>query len=282
MLGRRDHAAHRDAVFSDGAWVTSFSTLIDPRPQVVFQAVSPEPESTRFTLDFGALRTIGLFHFQRLTVTSLATMRLRAGNDPTFATNVFDTGTVTGWPRDKQPFTITPWGELTLNGVYEPEEYFAFGMPRFFIPPQPVLVRYVKVEIFDATAAVPAQIGNFGAYETWQPQFSEFGWSLTFIDESEIQSASYGSRFIVPLGKRRRINIGLSFGSAAGEQMVKEKVIGWLAITGKSTPTVIAVFPDDTLHVEKRAIYGTIVDDVALANPSYAFYQMPITLEQLI
>lgn len=278
LLARRDWVRHQDTVISGGAWTTPSSTLTDPRPQVVWQASSPEPEATTFTVDFGVARSVGLMQFQRLGVTSLATMRIRAGADPTFVTNVYDTGDVTGWPRDKQPFSTTPWGELTLNGVYEAEEFISLGMPRFFIPPTPIFVRYLRVQIFDPTAYVPAQIGCFGAYETWQPTYSDFGWTMTFIDETDVQTVPYGSRFFIPRGKRRRINIGLSF----KEPEYLQIAVGWVAMTGKATPTVISIYPDDTLNVEKRALYGHLIEDVVIANPAYAFYQMPISVEQLI
>jgi hypothetical protein len=240
--------------------------------------VSPEPEVTTFIVNFGAPRSVGLMQFQQLRVTSLATMRVIAGTDPTFSSNVYDTGYVTGWPRDTEPFSITPWGELSINGVYEVEEFVSLGMPRFFIPPAPIFVQYIQVLIVDPTADVPAQIGCFGAYEVWEPQYSDFGWTMTFLDETDVQTVPYGSRYFISRGKRRRINIGLSF----KEPQYLQRALGWIAMTGKSTPTVISVYPDDMPNVEKRAVYGTIIDDVAIVNPSYAFYQMPISVEQLI
>lgn len=278
LLSRRDWVAHPDTIFTGGSWLTPFSYLIDPRPQVVLRAISPDPSDTTFTVNFGTLRKVWFFHFQSFGITSLATIRLRAGIDPTFATNVFDTGEISGWPQDKTPFSTTPWGELTLNGQYEPEEYVALGMPRFIVPTSEISVQYVKVEIFDPTANVPAQIGTFGACEAWEPQYSDFGWTTVFIDETDIQTIPYGSRFFIPFGRRRRINIGLSFKS----QQLLERALGWAAIMGKSTPTVIMPFPDDIPNIEKRAVYGTIADDVTIANPSWAFYQMPISVEQLI
>lgn len=278
LLSRRDWVAHPDTTFSGGNWITPFSYLVDPRPQVVLRAISPDPPNTTFTVDFGIVRTVAFLHFQGLNVTSLATIRIRAGVDSSFITNVLDTDFISAWPQDKTPLSITPWGELTVNGVYETEEYVAFGMPRFIVPAEPITIRYIKVEIVDQTAAVAAQIGTFGACEAWEPQYSDFGWQITFVDETEVDTAPYGSRFFIPRGLRRRINMGFSF----KEPQVKSTVMGWAAMMGKRSPIVIIPYPDDTPSLEKRAIYGTITEDVALVNPYYAFYQMPLTVEQLI
>jgi len=231
-------------------------------------------------MDLGTQRNnIGMFHFQRLMVTNGATLRIRAGDDITFATGTYDTGIVSAWPQDKTPFTISPWGDLTISGTYEPEEYIALGLPRYFIPTAPIVARYVKVEIFDTAAAVPAQIGCFGVCETWSPQQIDFGWSVTWVDESDVQTVPYGSRFIIPRGKRRKLHIGMSSVTTSD---LMSKVLGWVGMIGKSRPVVIAIFPDDTPNLEKRAVYGTLTDDVEITNPYFARHQVPLTLEQLI
>jgi hypothetical protein len=288
LLTRRDWVAQDTTTFSGGGWVTDWHILSNPRPQTVLQALSIQPEHTQFVIDFGQQRNnVGLFHFQRLNLTSLSTMRLRAGLDPTFTTNAYDTGTVTGWPKDKTAFTVNSWGETTVNGVYEPEEYAALGMHRFFIPPAPIVARYVKVEIVDLSSLIPAQIGCFGAYETWQPlrglalspMGPDLGFSRDWIDESDIQTAAFGSRYFIPRGKRQRWNLGFSQ-LALVDYM--RRVLGWLAYVGKTTPLAIAFQPDDTANLEKNAIWGTLSQDVAVDHPFFATARLPLVMEQLI
>lgn len=280
LITRRDWMVESTTTMNGGNWLTPFSSLIDPRPQTVIQAASVDPESTMFTVDFGAQRNnIGIIGFQRLMVTSLATMRVRVGTDASFTTNQYDSGIVSAWPQDKTPFSIDVWGNISLNGTYDPDEYVALGLPRYFVPTTPVVGRYVKVEIFDTTAAVPCQIGCFGVYETWEPEQVDFGWSITWIDESDVQTVPYGSRFIIPRGKRRKLSIGLS---SIKTTDLMSKVQGWAGIIGKSRPVVMSIFPDDKPNLEKRTIYGTLTDDIAISNPYFARYQVPLTLEQLI
>jgi len=281
------------ATFSLGAWLTPFDALVDPRPQVVMAARSPSPEDTRFDINFGAQRNnVGLIHFQRLMVSQLATIRVRLSNDPNFTSTTYDSGVVSGWPVDKPQFSTSPWGNLTITGQYEVDEYMALGMPRYFIPPAPVTATYCRVNIADVSADVPAQIGCFGCCEIWQPIRSlDLGWSTTFVDESDIETVPYGSRYILARGKRRRLNIGFSSirqlpspGTSPAPEDIElmQRALGWVAMMGRSTPLAISIFPDDTPNLEKRTVWGTLSDDVAIDNPYFATYRMSMTLEQLI
>jgi hypothetical protein len=99
------------------------------------------------------------------------------------------------------------------------------------------------------------------------------------MDESDIQTAPYGSRFVIPRGKRRKLNVGMT---AVSEADLMARIQGWVGMIGRSRPIVIAIFPDDKPNIEKRAVYGLISEDVAIDNPYFARYRVPITLEQLI
>jgi hypothetical protein len=279
-------------LMSGGRWITAFENLLNPRPQMVLQAISPDLDSTRFDVDLGVQRTVGLFWFQGLGVSSASTMRLFFGNDPAFSVNTYDTGWVSGWPQDKDPLSINPWGEFSITGQYEVDEYVDLGMPRGFVPPTPVVGQYIRIRIVDNTAVIPAQIGCFGAFETFAPLSNiDLGWSTVFVDETDITATPYGSKFFIPRGKRRRINLGVSnirqvpsqsLTSPASDVELMQKILGWVAMTGKSRPIVISVFPDDVMNLEKRTVYGTLADDVTITNPFFAEYQLSVTLEQLI
>jgi hypothetical protein len=280
LLTRRDWVREPGVGFYGGNWVTPFSVLIEPRPQSVMQAISPEPENTTFDVDLLNLRSIGLFHFQRLAVTNLAIIRLQADVSGSFLSPAYDTGWTAAWPQDKAAMSNSVWGELSMAGTYEQDEYVALGMPRFFIPTAPITARYIRVEIQDQTAITAAQIGYFGACETWEPEHSpDFGWSIDFLDESDVQTVPYGSRWIISRGKRRRLNLGFSW---IGTTEFQTKALGWAAMIGKSRPVAISVFPDDTANVEKTSVWGTLVNDIQISNPYFAQYRIPMQLEQLI
>jgi hypothetical protein len=279
-------------LMSGGRWVTAFENLINPRPQMVLQALSPSPDDTLLNIDLGVQRTVGLFWFQGFGVSSAATTRLRFGNDPTFGVATYDSGVMSGWPQDKDPLSVNPWGEFSITGQYEVDEYIDLGMPRGFVPPAPVVGQYIRINIADSTALIPAQLGCFGAFEAWAPMTNiDFDWNTVFVDETDIPTTPYGSKFFIQRGKRRRLNLGVSnirqipsqsLSSPNSDVELMRRILGWVAMTGKSRPIVISVFPDDAMNLEKRTVYGTLSEDVTISNPFFAEYQMSLTLEQLI
>jgi hypothetical protein len=277
---------------SGGRWVTSFENLINPRPQMVLQALSPSPDDTLLNINLGVQRTVGLFWFQGFGVSSAATTRLRFGNDPTFGVTTYDSGVASGWPQDKDPMSVNTWGEFSITGQYEADEYVDLGMPRGFVPLVPVVGQYIRINIADSTAQIPAQLGCFGAFETFAPLSNiDLGWSTVFVDETDVPTTPYGSKFFISRGKRRRLNLGVSnirqvpsqsLTSPVTDVELMQRILGWVAMTGKSRPIVISVFPDDTMNLEKRTVYGTLSDDVTITNPYFAEYQLSVTLEQLV
>lgn len=264
-----------------GAWLTPYSYLIDARPQNTLRARSPEPADSTLFIDLGTQRMIGLIHIQNLRVTQFAVMRVEAGTDHAFASHVYDTGLISAWPLDKAQFSTTPWGETTPTGQIEPQEYLALGMPRFFVFPTPAWIQYVRIGIIDPAADVAAQIGAVGVCEVWEPQRGpDLGWSVGWRDESDVRTTPFGSRFFTVRGKRRVLHLGLSNISADEFWSI---AFGWVGMMGRTEPLVAAVFPDDALNIEKRAVYGTISEDlVTTDNPYFATYRVPFTVEQLI
>lgn len=256
------------------------ANIRDYRPQYVAQALSTSATDTKFMVDLGQAYRIGLFHFQNLRVTSNATIRLQAGTDPTFATNLFDTGLVNGWPLDAEALGTTAWGEFTLTGEYASETFTAVGLSRYFIPPSVVIIRYIHVAISDTTAAVPLQIGCFGACEVWEPSHNiSYNWSLSLIDESDVPRVPFGTTHITKRGKRRRLSIGLG-NMPKGE--ILSQGLDVIMSKGRSDPFVIVPMPDDTTSLEKLSVYGLASEDGQIINPYYGYYDLPITIDQII
>jgi len=284
LISRRDWLQDPAASLAGGVWQPGLPlvNLIDHRPQLVAEAVTNlDWGSTQFTVDLGYARIVGLFFFAQLRATSLGIMRLRAGNDPAFVTNTYDTDWTTCWPPDgSTPFEANPWGELALTHVYMPDEYEKLGYPRILVPAAPISCRYIKVEFIDPTSSTPLQIGCFGACEVWEPAEDRLapGWEWTAIDESDVSRVPGGSTYFTERMTRRRLNLGFT---VLPEAEVRSKVLGLVLIKGRSKPLVVVMFPDDTYNLEKEAIYGTISRDSPISNPFFALRSFSSQIDQL-
>lgn len=282
LISRRDWMQEAVASISGGFWALPIANAVDPRPQFVAEATDNRDwGSTQFSFDLGYARQVGLFFFANLQTSPLGLMRLQVSLNSDHSAPSYDTGWTTSWPPDgSAPFGPNPWGELALTHVYMPDEYEKLGYPRLLIPPSVIACRYGKIEIRDSTAASPLRIGCFGACEVWQPPLNfTYGWSLTPVDESDVQRVPFGATYVTERSMRRRLNLGFP---ALPEDEVLSRSLGLALIKGRSAPLVAAPFPDDADNLEKLALYGLVSQDGAISNPFVGHYAQPFQIDQLI
>lgn len=283
LISRRDWMQETSACFSGGIWRSNLPlvNLLDIRPQFVAEAVdSRDWESTKFDADLGYVRKVGVIWFANLRASSLGFMRVRAGIDASFGTNVYDSGIVTCRPKDGVAFEDNAWGVWSMSGIYDENEYLALGMPRFFVPSVVIDIRYIRVEIMDNSASQALQIGCFGASEVWESTI-DFAPApqISLIDGSEVNSIPYGSTFVTKRNLRRRFNFGFP---ALDNSEVLSRTLGLALIKGRSKPLVVVSYPDDTENLEKTSAYGIVSLDGVLSNPFFGAYAQPIQVDQLI
>jgi len=283
ILTRRDWVQDSSVTFSNGDWLddSPLTNLLDPRPQFVTIAVdNNSAASTKFDVDLGSVRQIGLIFFANLKpVASDATMRVRLSTVSNFATSVYNTGIVSCRPIDSTPGGEDHWGNSTVDGAMLEDEYIALGRPRIFIPNSIESAQYIRVEIFyRGSGWLP--IGCFGACEIWEsPIDFAPAPSITFIDESEISRINYGSVFVTKKGLRRRMNFGFP---ALENEEVWNRTLGLALIKGRSQPIVAVAYPDDEANLEKTSVYGLISTDGVISNPFFGHYAQPVQIDQLI
>lgn len=280
LLGQRNWARERSAAFSSGLWSLPLTNLQDIRPQVCAEAWNNQDwASTQFVVDLGYTRKVGVIWFANLRTSPMGLISIKAGTDPTFASNNYS-GLTTAWPGNgTAPFDYNPWHEFALTHVYMREVYEKLGMNRFFVPSSVIDCRYIQVQIMDSTADQPLQIGCFGASEVWEPPINVMpNPVVTTIDESDIQVVPFGSTVVTERGLRRRMSFGWNEMPRA-EFLSREFGLG--LIKGKSDPLVVIPFPDDTANLELQSLYGLVSTDSQFANPYYGVFANTFQVDQL-
>lgn len=282
LISRRNWLQEPSASVSGGNWRLPLANILDLRPQYVAEAWNNiDWNNTRFDVDLGYTRKVGLFYFANLRASMLGLLQLQAGGDPTFVTNAYDSGVTTCWPGDgSDPFDVNPWGEFALTHVYMADEYEKLGMPRFLVPPAVIDCRYIRVTIRDSAARDPLQIGCFGASEVWEaPMNFVFGWTTSTLDESDVRTVPFGSTYITQRSMRRRVSLGFD---NIEEDEFRQRSLGLALIKGRSDPLVVVPFPDDTASLEKNSVYGLVSRDSEISNPFFARYAQPFQVDQLV
>lgn len=280
LIARRDWCQQAGVVFTPGgaAWTAALENVLDLNPQYVAEAPDSNPANTKFTVDLGDARHIGLISFAELRTTVNGLIHIVVSENVDLSSPTYEIIDST-WPKDSDIAGETAWGEFTLSGLYYSDTYVALGMPRFFIPANTILGRYILVEITDS--ADPAlQIGHFGVWEVWEPSINfKYGWHIDFLDESLVDRIPSGSSFVTERRIRRRLNIGLQ---ALPSSEIFRQGVDVIAAKGQSKPLVIVPDPNDLTSLEKTAIYGTINADAVISNPFFGRYELPLTIDQLV
>lgn len=275
----QDSRASFDATV--GFWREPLTNMLDMNPQLAAEAVdNRDPASTRFVADLGMQRNVGMIGFAGLRSTSMGLLEMNAGLDPTFTSNLYETGVVSTWPVDSVAGELDAYDRWTLNGVYNEDEYLALGMPRVFIPPARVGIRYIQIIIRDVTMVGPLTIGCFGVYDVWEPPINfEYNWTISPVDDSDIARVPRGSSFIDQRGIRKKLNLGLP----VDEDEAWTRGFGLVLAKGKSVPFWVVPFSDTNqiTRFEKAAVYGLVSQDSVLSNPFVGRYALPVQIEQL-
>lgn len=285
FIARRDWMQDSSASFDPavGYWAQPLSNMLDMNPQLAAEAMdNRDIASTRFAVDLGHQRRVGMIAFVALRACGLSFMQVQAGLDSTFATNVYDTGMIPTWPLDSTPGGLDAWDRWTLNGKYLEDEYFALGMPRVLIPSTVINIRYIRVIIRNQLAQDrPLTIGCFGVYDVWEPPVNfEYKWTLTPMDESDVVRVPRGSTYVDGRGIRRRLSLGFPY---LDDTEVWARGFGTMLARGKSEPLWVVPFTDagEISKFEKAAVYGLVSQDSVLSNPFFTQMAVPVQIDQL-
>jgi hypothetical protein len=252
-----DWAQDPNVTISGGAWEAQLPAvnMLTLQPQLVAQVVGA---SVSFTVNLGASRSVGLIHLQRLVTDSSGTIEIAAGS--------YDSGVVNSWATD-------------LAGVYPPLLYAALGRTRIFIPPTPVVTSSVSFMINGVVS--PLQIGNIGICEIEElPGDMLIGNVRSVIDESSVDQTPFGSTYVTLRARRRRLDFGVGGLSESNGDGVAMSDLS--LVNGRSSPVVVAKFPDDTANLERNTIWGLITNDQPFTNSFYGHCDATFQITQLV
>ncbi len=106
-------------------------------------------------------------------------------------------------------------------------------------------------------------------------------------DESDITTIPFGSTYITLRGKRRVIDFAFppladANASADGYTDDYASLFDLALIQGKSSPVVIARFPDDVENLERNSVWGLISNTAQFTNRFYGYHDSVFQIKQLI
>lgn len=195
------------ATLSGGSWTTGLPlTNLQSRTLArVARTTDALEASTWFDIDLGpdkTWRVLALInHFMSLD----ARIRIRAGNDPTFASTIHDSGWEDVWPAVYTEDELV-WDDLNWwEGTYTEADRQGYTWTFAHKLSGPVSARYVRVEVIDTVNIESSlQVGRVFIANGWSPSHNmSVGATLGWEDDSEVQRAWGGAETFNPFDRYR-------------------------------------------------------------------------------
>jgi hypothetical protein len=141
------------ASLSGGAWDSSFplANIADPTMALKSRTTSLDTSATKFDVNLGIATKLRVFALVGHNLSIAATIRVRLSTVSDFATNVYDSGSISAYPNYYDD-TSLDWGQPVLvNNKPGTADAIAMRYPLFFVTPAAVTAQYLRVEITDTT-----------------------------------------------------------------------------------------------------------------------------------
>ena len=211
-------------------------------------------KDSHFLADLASSKTARVLALLKTNLTSTTTLRVRASDSDSTAVS----------------------GDLLDTGVGSPLENGAAGVDDdyqavYTIFSAEVTARYWRVDIEDAGLSDNIQIGRAFLGPAWSPTRSmQFGWGITWMDESIPLRADGGQDIFALRSRRRRLQFTLSF---MNESEMYSNAFELARVKGISG-NVLVMPAESGSFVSHQAVYGRCGIPIPLVNETYNVYCM--------
>jgi hypothetical protein len=210
----------------------------------------------------------------------IGTVRIRIGNDATFLTNEYDSGTLDAWPTVEE-FGYLAWGEFHWGGILSGDATVDYKISFYKVLSQAVQARYMKIELSNATTPDFIEFGRVFAGPSYRPTNSmKFGWDIMWIDNSIITKSINGNTFLDEKPRYRRITFTLP---AIPQAEAFHNLFNSLdRRRGIAKDIIVIPQPSDETTFITHNIYGRMSQLYPVENRSPAYYDRTIRIEEII
>ena len=182
------------STLSGGSWQAPLTNLQDRRLARVARTADCTTPNTQFVVDLGKDRKLQVVSLVSHNMSTQGQWRVLMGDDPTFASNKYDSGWQVAWPV-VYPFGSLEWEDDNWWDCTISQDDRA-GYPGILLDvlPSIVLARYVQVLFNDTSnAAGYLQFGRLFLSPSWQPATNmQYGASMNWETDTKV-ARSLGS-----------------------------------------------------------------------------------------
>ena len=273
-----------EGTLSNGTWLSTLPlvNLQNRLVQRVARSNGATLAATKFDMDFGAAKTIGVVALVVHNFSVSAKVRICADDAADFATPTYDSGWVDVWPAGQIPQDLLEWEEDNFwLGTLSANARAGYQSPFIHVPSAAQTYRYWRVEIDDTTNTDGSvHIGRLFMSATWTPTINySYGAGLVYKDTTPIETSLSGAEYFDVRGTAREFSFtleGLTNTEAYDIVLQLQRVAG---ISGE-----ILQIPDmdDTTRIPARSYVGRLVDLQPIGNPKPDRFNVQLKVRELI
>lgn len=263
-----------EATLSGGGWNASLplANLQNRLIAKVARSSNATLAATKFDIDLGRARRIGMLALIGHNLTVVAKVRIRGDDASDFATPLYDSGWVDVWPAGMIPPELLEWEDDNFwLGTLSDQARAGYQAPFIHRVATLPSLRYWRVEIDDTTNSDGyIQIGRVFLSDVWQPERGPvIGAAQGMEDTSDVMSSLGGSEYFdlgaKPRGHRLTFP-ALTKAEAYGRLVDMQNLLG---ISGE-----ILIDPDyaDTENKPRIAFVGRFVSLSDVVNEGNGRY----------
>lgn len=205
-----------EGTLSNGSWSASLplTNLQNRQVQKVARSSNALAASTKFDIDLGAAKSIGVVALVVHNISVTGTVRITASDTATFTTLYYDSGTVQVWPSGVIDQSLLEWEDDNFwLGTLSAQARAGYQSPFIQKLPSITPMRYWRVEIVDTgNSDGYVQIGRLFMARGWSPTVNyAYGSGLGFQDPTPVETSLSGAEYFDMRSKFRVMNFELQY-----------------------------------------------------------------------
>lgn len=273
------------ATLSGGSWLAGLplTNLATAALGTVARSTTDANADTIINVDHGSAKAVSIVAMVRHNMRSAATWRIRGGSDVTFATNTYDSGTISVWPV-QWPTNVLPAGHPNAaTRLLTDAQISALDPPRdaVHVLATEVTARYWRIEFFDTTNSdTYVQAGRLIMAPRFQPTYNmDVGAEFGFVGGTTVGYALSRTRFYDVRPKGRTLALSLSMLSDNEAVAVVRDMVEDL---GQDGQVYVVSNPADTESLQRRSFLANLRELSAVQYAAAGYASMPLVLDEVV
>jgi hypothetical protein len=273
-----------EGTLSGGSWLASLPlvNLQNRLVQRVARSTNAANASTKFDLNLGAAKNVGVVALVVHNMSVSAKVRITGDDAADFITPVYQSAWIDVWPSGMVPQSLLEWEDDNFwLGTLSANARAGYQSPFIHVLPAANTLQWWRVEVDDTSNADGyVHIGRLFISPTWRPAINySLGAGLGYTDTTPVETSLSGAEFFDVRSKVREFSFTLEGMTATEAYDYALQLQRQVGISGE-----ILQVPDtdDTARIPARAYVGRLSGLTPIGNPQGDRFKTEFKVRELV